>query len=66
LPGANRILALLKTCAPSRSVGMLAPSATAMQPFLISVFASSPLSSFCVAQGMARSHLRAYPRSLDS
>jgi len=38
-----------------RSVGMFAPSATAMQPLAIKALASSPRSSFCVAQGSATS-----------
>src|SRR3546814_3414078 len=50
------IFASLKTCTPSRLVGMLAPSLTAMQPFLTSILASSPSSSFCVAHGKATSH----------
>ena len=36
---------------------MLAPSDTAMQPFLTRVSASAPFSSFWVAQGSATSHL---------
>src|SRR5262245_55025221 len=35
---------------------MLAPSETQMQPLSVSVFASSPVSSFCVAHGRATSH----------
>src|SRR5690606_33907361 len=55
-PGANKILASWKACMASGVEGMFAPSATAIQPFLIKVLASSPLSSFWVAQGRAMSH----------
>ena len=55
LPGANRIWASLNTCTPSSVVGMLAPSDTAMQPLPTRVRASSPVSSFWVAHGRARS-----------
>jgi hypothetical protein len=40
---------------PSGVVGMFAASTTIRQPFLASVAASLPFSSFCVAAGMARS-----------
>src|SRR4030042_560140 len=43
-------------------LGMLAPSATRTAPFLRSVFASSPLISFCVALGNAQSHLMPHGR----
>ena len=35
---------------------MFAPSPTAMQPFFTSFFASFPVISFCVAEGIATSH----------
>ena len=41
---------------------MFAPSATQMQPFFTSVSASSPLTSFWVAQGRAMSHLTPHGR----
>jgi len=48
-----RDLSVEKTLTPSGVVGILAPSPTAMQPFLTSVLASLPLISFCVAEGIA-------------
>ena len=57
LPGPKRMPAFRNTSVPSSVVGMLAPSATACTPFWTSIFASSSLSSFCVAQGSAMSHL---------
>src|SRR5690606_36680233 len=51
LAGPYRIFALRNSCAPSSSVGIFAPSQTAFTPFFNSNRASSPLSSFFVAQG---------------
>jgi hypothetical protein len=62
LAGRKQDLCALEYATPSRLVGMLASSATAMQPLLISVFAPSPLSLFSVVQGMARSHLTPHGR----
>src|SRR5690606_41445333 len=44
-----------KASTASMVEGMFAPSATQITPFLISVFASSPFSSFWVAHGSATS-----------
>src|SRR5574344_2132268 len=57
LPGPNKIPALWNAPTASGVEGIFAPSATSLQPFLIKAFASSPLSSFCVAQGNAQSTL---------
>ena len=56
-PGPNITLFFCNTLTASGCVGMLAPSATHMQPFLTNFSASSLLTSFCVAQGRATSHL---------
>ena len=56
LPGAYSTLPdSMNVCTASSVLGMLAPSATHCTPFLTNVRASSPLSSFCVAQGRAMS-----------
>ncbi|MNH24773.1 hypothetical protein D3C79_847220 [compost metagenome] len=47
----------------SRVVGMLAPSATQMQPLRSKVRAASASSSFCVAHGSAMSQLRLHGSS---
>ena len=57
LPGAKSTPAFWKAVTASGVQGMLAPSATAMTLFATSIAASSPLSSFCVAQGSATSTL---------
>ena len=56
-PGPNKILFSKKTFIASASDGILAPSATQMQPFFTKVCASSLLISFCVALGRVTSHL---------
>lgn len=52
-PGAKRTLFVMRYLVASSVVGIFAPSATAMIPFATRCFASSRLSSFCVAQGNA-------------
>ena len=54
-PGANRIPAFWNTSTASGVQGMLAPSPTAMTLLATNILASSPLSSFWVAQGRATS-----------
>ena len=55
LPGPNLTPACWKARIASGVQGILAPSPTATTPFLISFLASLPVSSFCVAEGMATS-----------
>ena len=59
LPGAKVKPASLMSLMAAGVQGMLAPSATITQPFLINVWASLPLSSFCVGarQGDVAGHL---------
>ena len=56
LPGMKRIFFSTNRSVASLVDGMLAPSATAKQPFAISALASSKFSSFWVAHGSAMSH----------
>jgi len=53
LPGPKDTFASKNTFTASGVDGIFAPSATAIQPFLTSVWALLPSSSFCVAQGSA-------------
>ena len=53
LPGANKTPASIKASVAAMVVGIFAPSATALTPFLINTFAASKSNSFCVAQGSA-------------
>ncbi len=62
LPGAYSAFAAWKTSMASSVDGMFAPSATHLTPFFTSLFASSPSSSFCVAQGSATSTATAQGR----
>ena len=55
-PGAYKIFAARNLFTASMFDGMFAPSATSLQPLSRSFCASSPRSSFCVAQGNAQSH----------
>src|SRR3989338_3895787 len=57
LPGPNSTLLFWNTSTAAGSVGMFAPSATQMTPFLTRASASCLLTSFWVAQGKAMSHL---------
>src|SRR4030095_15914789 len=59
LPGAYRIPFFKNQLTASYVEGMLAPSATAIQPLCVSFFASSSFNSFCVAHGNATSHFTA-------
>src|SRR5512133_1008535 len=61
-PGPKAIFDFRNTSTASGVDGIFAPSETATQPFLTSVFASSALTSFCVAQGRAISHLTSHGR----
>ena len=54
-PGANNTPPSWNTATASGVHGILAPSATAITWFSTSIFASSPFSSFWVAQGSATS-----------
>ena len=56
LPGPNLTPACWNMRIASGVQGMFAPSPTATTPFLISLRASLPVSSFCVAEGMATWH----------
>src|SRR5690606_12490193 len=56
-PGANNTFAFWNAVIASGVDGIFAPSATAITLFLISICASSPFNSFCVAHGNAISHL---------
>src|SRR3546814_1737386 len=55
LPGAKSTPASWKMRTASGVDGMFAPSPTAITPFFTSMLASLPVSSFCVADGMAMS-----------
>ena len=57
LPGPYRMRASRNWVTPSRSVGMLAPSATTRTPLRSRLAASLPLISFWVALGNAQSAL---------
>src|SRR5690606_7165621 len=59
-PGAKSTLALRNTSTASGVEGIFAPSAIHIQPFATSCLASSPLSSFWVAQGKAISHFTSH------
>src|SRR5665647_255666 len=56
-PGPYNICAFRNTSTASGVEGMFDPSDTQLQSFLTSSFASSSFISFCVAQGIAISHL---------
>ena len=55
--GPYRILASRNSLVASSVLGMLAPSATSLMPFLIRFAASRAVISFCVALGNAQSAL---------
>jgi len=66
LPGQKSTPFFCKYSVASSVVGILAPSATAKQPFATNAFASSRSSSFCVAQGRAISHFTLHTLELPT
>jgi hypothetical protein len=62
LPGAKRTSASANARTASGVVGMLAPSTTVVQPFLMRAAASASVSSFCVALGIATSQGKSQTR----